>query len=31
VAYHAKPAVQSQASTALNHRGLDAILDFLAE
>jgi len=30
VAYHAKPAVQRQASCALNHRGLDAILDFLA-
>ena len=30
VAYHAKPAVQAQADTALNHRGLDAILDFLA-
>lgn len=29
VAYHAKPAVQAQADTALNHRGLDAILDFL--
>lgn len=29
VAYHAKPAVQAQASTVLNHRGLDAILDFL--
>ncbi len=30
VAYHAKPAVQAQADTALNYRGLDAILDFLA-
>lgn len=30
VAYHAKPAVQKQASSALNHRGLDAILDFLS-
>ncbi len=30
VAYHAKPAVQAQADTALNHRGLDAIIDFLA-
>jgi len=29
VAYHAKPTVQEQASTALNHSGLDAILDFL--
>ncbi|BBP45407.1 hypothetical protein THMIRHAS_07800 [Thiosulfatimonas sediminis] len=29
VAYHAKPAVQAKASTSLNHRGLDAILDFL--
>lgn len=29
VAYHAKPAVQQQASTALNYAGLDAILDFL--
>ena len=29
VAYHAKPAVQQQADTVLNHRGLDAILDFL--
>jgi phosphoserine phosphatase len=29
VAYHAKPAVQAKASTALNYRGLDAILDFL--
>jgi phosphoserine phosphatase len=29
VAYHAKPAVQAKASTALNHRGLDAILDFI--
>ncbi len=30
VAYHAKPAVQQQAQTSLNHRGLDAILDFIA-
>jgi phosphoserine phosphatase len=30
VAYHAKPAVQAAADTALNYRGLDAILDFLA-
>lgn len=30
VAYHAKPTVQAAADTALNHRGLDAILDFLA-
>ncbi len=29
IAYHAKPAVQQQALTSLNHRGLDAILDFL--
>lgn len=29
VAYHAKPAVQAKAATSLNHRGLDAILDFL--
>lgn len=29
VAYHAKPAVQEQADTALNFRGLDAILDFI--
>jgi phosphoserine phosphatase len=29
VAYHAKPAVQAAADTALNHRGLDAMLDFL--
>lgn len=29
VAYHAKPAVQEQATTSLNHRGLDAILDFI--
>lgn len=29
VAYHAKPAVQAQADTVLNYRGLDAILDFL--
>lgn len=30
IAYHAKPKVQQQASCALNHRGLDAILDFIA-
>lgn len=30
VAYHAKPTVQAHASTALNFRGLDAILDFIA-
>jgi phosphoserine phosphatase len=30
IAYHAKPAVQKDALTALNHRGLDAILDFLS-
>ena len=30
VAYHAKPTVQAQADTALNFRGLDAILDFIA-
>ena len=29
VAYHAKPAVQEQATTSLNHAGLDAILDFI--
>lgn len=29
IAFHAKPAVQKQALAALNHRGLDAILDFL--
>ncbi|MDG6773468.1 phosphoserine phosphatase SerB [Thiomicrorhabdus sp. ZW0627] len=29
VAYHAKPAVQEQADTAINYRGLDAILDFV--
>jgi phosphoserine phosphatase len=29
VAYHAKPAVQAAADTALNHRGLDAMIDFL--
>lgn len=29
VAYHAKPKVQDQAATALNFRGLDAILDFI--
>lgn len=29
VAYHAKPAVQQQASTSLNYAGLDAILDFI--
>lgn len=30
VAYHAKPAVQEQAKTALNFGGLDSILDFIA-
>lgn len=30
VAYHAKPAVQTAADTALNIRGLDAMLDFLS-
>jgi len=30
IAYHAKPTVQAQADTALNFRGLDAILDFIA-
>jgi phosphoserine phosphatase len=30
VAYHAKPTVQAQANTVLNHRGLDAMLDFIA-
>jgi len=30
IAYHAKPTVQEQADTALNYRGLDAILDFIA-
>jgi phosphoserine phosphatase len=30
IAYHAKPAVQSQADTVINYRGLDACLDFLA-
>jgi len=30
IAYHAKPMVQAQADTALNYRGLDAILDFIA-
>ncbi|GAB6069639.1 phosphoserine phosphatase SerB [Thiomicrorhabdus hydrogeniphila] len=29
VAYHAKPAVQQQASVALNYAGLDAILNFI--
>jgi len=29
LAYHAKPAVQAQALTSLNFRGLDSILDFL--
>lgn len=29
VAYHAKPAVQQQATTSLNYAGLDAILDFI--
>jgi len=30
VAYHAKPAVRAQAHVAINHRGLDAVLDFVA-
>lgn len=30
VAYHAKPTVQQHALAALNYRGLDAILDFIA-
>lgn len=30
VAYHAKPAVQAQADVAIQYRGLDAVLDFLA-
>jgi phosphoserine phosphatase len=30
VAYHAKPAVSAQADVALQYRGLDAVLDFLA-
>ncbi len=30
IAYHAKPTVQAQADTAINYRGLDACLDFLA-
>jgi phosphoserine phosphatase len=29
VAYHAKPAVSAQAHVCLQHRGLDAVLDFL--
>jgi phosphoserine phosphatase len=29
VAYHAKPAVRAQAHVAINHRGLDAVLDFV--
>lgn len=29
IAYHAKPAVQEQASSSLNYSGLDAILDFI--
>ena len=29
VAYHAKPAVQSQASTAINYGGLDSVLHLL--
>ncbi len=31
VAYHAKPAVQAKASTAINYGGLDSILHFLEE
>ena len=30
IAYHAKPTVQTEADAALNFRGLDAILDFIA-
>ena len=30
VAYHAKPAVRAQAPVAINHRGLDAVLDFVS-
>lgn len=30
VAYHAKPAVRAQTHVTLQHRGLDAVLDFLA-
>jgi phosphoserine phosphatase len=30
VAYHAKPAVRAQAHVAISHRGLDAVLDFVA-
>jgi phosphoserine phosphatase len=30
VAYHAKPAVRAQTHTLLQHRGLDAVLDFFA-
>lgn len=29
IAYHAKPAVQVSADAVFNHRGLDAMLDFL--
>jgi phosphoserine phosphatase len=29
VAYHAKPKVQAQADTAINHNGLEAILGLL--
>lgn len=29
IAYHAKPAVRSQADAMLQHRGLDAVLDLL--
>lgn len=30
VAYHAKPTVRAQADVAIQHRGLDCVLDFLA-
>ena len=30
IAYHAKPTVQASADAVFNHRGLDAMLDFLA-
>ena len=29
IAYHAKPAVQAEAATALNHCGLDGVLGLL--
>jgi phosphoserine phosphatase len=31
VAYHAKPTVRAQADVSLQYRGLDAVLDFLAD